>query len=206
MELSDKTLESYLEILASDAPAPGGGSASAFCGAQGAALVEMVARLTLGRAKYAEYAELCESVITKAAELNKALIIQVDADADAYEAVRRAVRLSKSLPQAEQDVDLIAAAVEFATETPYKTMELCLEALNLAKSLLNKSNKNAASDLGVAALNLVTGVYGAYLNVKINIFGREDERAELYRTGCDKIIAEAKTIAKEIFNAVDSAL
>ena len=97
MKLAEMTVTEYLEILNSDAPAPGGGSASALCGAQGAALVSMVAGLTIGKKKYVDDQALCESVAKQASELKNALLAQVDKDTEAFNLVSAAFKLPKDV-------------------------------------------------------------------------------------------------------------
>lgn len=204
MKLAEMTVTEYLEILNSDAPAPGGGSASALCGAQGAALVSMVAGLTIGKKKYVDDQALCESVAKEASELKNALLAQVDKDTEAFNLVSAAFKLPK-----ETDEDkaarskAIADATLVATKVPFETMTLCLEALKFSKALLGHSNTNAASDLGVSALNLITCMKGAWLNVLINLGGLADESvANDFRAKGEAMVAAAQKEADEIYTTI----
>ena len=205
MKLVDMTVGGYTGLLASDAPAPGGGSASALCGAQGAALVGMVAALTLGKKKYADEQALCEGVAAEAAVLRAELLAQVDRDTEAFERVSAAFKLPK-----ESDAEkaarkaAIADATLGATRVPFETMRLALEGLRLARQLVGHSNANAASDLGVAALNLGACVKGAWLNVLINLGGLADE-GDFRREG-EAVVAEADALEREVYGAVKAAL
>ena len=203
MKLVEMTVSSYLDLLNSDAPAPGGGSASALCGAQGAALVSMVAGLTIGKKKYPDDQELCAEVAKKASELKDALLIQVDKDTEAFNLVSAAFKLPKDTDeQKAARSKAIADATLVATEVPFKTMKLCLETLHYTKSLIGHSNTNAASDLGVSALNLITCMKGAWLNVLINLGGVKDEaKAKDFRIKGEEMVATAQKAADEIYKA-----
>ncbi|MCH5143351.1 MAG: cyclodeaminase/cyclohydrolase family protein [Clostridiales bacterium] len=203
MKLVEMTVSSYLDLLNSDAPAPGGGSASALCGAQGAALVSMVAGLTIGKKKYPDDQELCIEVAKKASELKDALSAQIDKDTEAFNLVSSAFKLPKET-EAEKAArsKAIADATLVATEVPFETMKLCLETLHYTKSLIGHSNTNAASDLGVSALNLITCMKGAWLNVLINLGGVKDEaKAKNFRSKGEEMVATAQKEADEIYKA-----
>ena len=204
MKIPQMTVSSYLDLLGSDTPAPGGGSASALCGAQGAALVAMVAGLTLGKSKYADNQELCLSVEKNATKLKNALVAQADEDAQAFNLVSAAFKLPKVTDEEKSARKAaIAAATLTATQVPFKTMELCLETLHYAKALVGHSNTNAASDLGVASLNLIAGIRGAWLNVLINLGGIGDEAtAADYRRRGEQIVSEAEQESDEIYRNV----
>ena len=203
MKLVEMTVSSYLDLLNSDAPAPGGGSASALCGAQGAALASMVAGLTIGKKKYPDDQQLCAEVAKKASELKDALLAQVDEDTQAFNLVSAAFKLPKDTDEEKAARSkAIADATLVATEVPFKTMQLCLEALHYTKSLLGHSNTNAASDLGVSALNLITCMKGAWLNVLINLGGVKDEaKAKYFRIKGEEMVAAAQKEADEIYKA-----
>ena len=203
MKLVEMTVSSYLDLLNSDAPAPGGGSASALCGAQGAALVSMVAGLTIGKKKYPDDQELCAEVAKKASCLKNALLAQVDKDTEAFNLVSEAFKLPKETnEQKAVRSKAIADATLVATEVPFMTMKLCLETLHYTKSLIGHSNTNAASDLGVSALNLITCMKGAWLNVLINLGGVKDEaKANEFRTKGEEMVKTAQKEADEIYKA-----
>lgn len=178
MKLMNMQINEYISQMGSDSPAPGGGSASALCGAQGAALVSMVAALTIGKKKYEEHQALCLEVKEKADALRLRLEAQVDADTDAFNLVSAAFKLPKETDQDKAARrTAIADATLVATRVPFETMGLAMEAMALVECLIGKSNANAASDLGVAALNLQACVKGAWLNVLINLPGVKDEAA-----------------------------
>ena len=205
MKLIDMTTVAYLNELGSDAPAPGGGSASALCGAQGAGLAAMVAALTLGKKKYEADQDLCTAVKAECARLQEALTAQIDADTEAFNAVSAAFKLPK---ESDSDKAARSAAIQkatlLATEVPFGTMKLAVEALTEAQKLVGHSNTNAASDLGVAALNLTACVKGAWLNVLINLGGLKDEAAcAAFRQDGTAMVREAEELGNAIYKAIE---
>lgn len=207
MKLVDMTVRDYLDLLKSDAPAPGGGSVSALSAAQGVGLVAMVADLTIGREKYAEYEQVCKEAKEEALKLYEALVAAIDEDTEAFNKVSAAYKMPKDTD--EQKAARSAAIREAnvgATEVPFETVKLCLAGLKVTETMVGKSNPNAASDLGVAALNLMAGIRGAWLNVKINLPGIKDEALKAkFETGA-QMVDEAYVLANRIYEEVLSSL
>jgi formiminotetrahydrofolate cyclodeaminase len=156
--------------LASDAPVPGGGSASALAGSLAAALVHMVVELTAGRSEADRDDAALVEIRTAAASLQSELTRLVDADAAAYAAVMAARRLPRDsdLERAARRVQL-EAAIRDATRAPLATARNASDVLGLAERLAPIGNRNAVSDVGVAALLAAAAVRGAILNVRINL-------------------------------------
>ena len=177
MKLADMTVTQFVDTVASDAPAPGGGSVAALEGSIGAALTAMVACLTQGRKKYAEFAAYAAEVEQKGNELKARLLDVMDRDTEAFNLVSDAFGMPKETP--EQKAARSAAiqnGLKACTKTPMEMMELCAESVALAASLLEHGfNDTSASDLGVAFLSLKAGIQGAWLNVLINIGSIKDE-------------------------------
>lgn len=208
MKLADMTVRGFLDIMASDAPAPGGGSAAAFCGAQGAGLAAMVAGLTIGRKKFAEFEENCLAVRKGALALAEKLTLQIDKDTEAFNMVAAAFKMPKATDEEKAERSkAIQAGTLVSTQVPFETMELALAALRCAEKLLNGFNDGAASDLGVAGWNLLTCVKGAWLNVCINIGSLKDtEKAESFRSRGQAILKEAEEIAARIAEATEKII
>lgn len=207
MKLVDMTVKTYLDVLKSDAPAPGGGSVSALSAAQGAGLVAMVCDLTIPKEKYAEHKELCEGVKAEILEVFEALVVGIDKDTEAFNQVSAAFKLPKETDEEKAARSkAIQAATVGATEVPYETMQLCMKGLETTSKIVGKSNPNAASDLGVAALNLVAGIKGAYLNVMINLPGikAEEERAR-FADAAD-MVKKAEELGAKIYEEVLASL
>lgn len=203
MSVQNISLKEYMEALASGAAVPGGGTASAVAGAQGAMLAAMVARLTVGREKFAAYEAQCQAAIVSGENVAGQLLAAADADSEAFEAVMAAFRLPKGTAEEKaRRKQAIADATRRATVTPFGVMQLALEGLQTARSLVGCSNPNAASDLAVSALSLLTCVRGAHFNVRINLPGLADAaEAERFRRDSEEIAAAARQLAEEICQA-----
>ena len=204
MKLIEMTVADYMEILGSDAPAPGGGSAAALCGVQGASLVSMVAGQTTSKKRYEEEWPIAQRVIDECAPINNALLLQIDKDTEAYNLVAAAFKMPK-----ETDEDkavrrkAIAEATLVATEVPFETLRLAVEAMELAATLPGHYNTNCASDLGVGIHNLHTCAHGAWMNVMINLGGVKDpEKAAFFSEEGKKMIARANEITQEVLDTV----
>ncbi len=201
MKLADLKVNEFADLVASDAPAPGGGSVAALYGAIGAALTAMVACLTQGRKKYAEYAEHAAEVQQQASALQAKLIDVMDRDTDAFMVVSEAFGMPKETD--EQKAARSAAIQEGlkgCTRTPMEMMELCDETVTLAASLIGRFNDTSASDLGVALLSLKAGIQGAWLNVLINIGSLKDrEFADECRSRGEALLAHALPLADECY-------
>lgn len=198
----------FLDVLKSDAPAPGGGSASALSGAQGCALLMMVADLTLGKEKYRDFEEICLQAKKKGQSLYEELRASVDRDTEAFNLISAAFKLPKDTDE-EKAVRraAIADGTLTATEVPFNTMKLGFEALKLVESLIGKSNPNCSSDLGVGALHLKACIEGSWLNVKINLPGvKNEEKAAYFEKEGRSMYAASEKIAAECFDKVLKAL
>lgn len=205
MKLVDMQVTGYLDILASDAPAPGGGSAAALCGAQGIGLTTMVAGQTAVKKAYEADWPLCQEIMAEGKDLFNALTAQVDKDTDAYNLVAAAFKMPKATDE-EKAVRRgeIAKATLVATEVPFETLRLAVCSLELADKLLGHYNTNCASDLGVGGLNLHTCVHGAWLNVLINLSGvKDEERANFFSEEGKRLVAHADEIAARIQETVN---
>ena len=208
MKLTEMKVNDFIDLLASDAPAPGGGSASALAGAMGVGLSKMVAALTTGKAKYAEHEDTVQEILSKAGSLTEKLTAAIDRDTEAFDGVSAVFAMPKSTDEEKAArKEAMQKALKEATLVPYETMELCLQSLKVVKLGVGKTNTSAASDLGVASLNLKSAVQGAWLNVLINLAGIKDEAfvAE-YKSKGEAILAEALPLADEIYNDILKSL
>lgn len=174
--LVQKRVEAFIDELASDSPAPGGGSIAALNGALGAGLVAMVTRLTIGKTGYEAMADLMAETRDKADTLKADLTRLVDEDTQAFNGVMAAFKLPKTT---DEEKKARAAAIQEgykqATAVPMQTAERCLDVLKLALEIAGKANPNTASDLGVAGQVAWAGIRGAVMNVKINLPSIKDE-------------------------------
>ncbi len=199
--LSEMKINDYIDLLSGNAPAPGGGSASALCGAQGAGLCAMVAALTLGKKKYEEHQELCRGVYEQARTLSERMCALINEDTEAFDRVSAAFKLPKDTEEEKAARRAaVAEATLGATLVPLDTLHRAHDGLELAKMLIGKSNANCASDIGVAALNLVSCARGAWLNILINLGGIADaDRAAQIRAESERLLAECEGMGGEIY-------
>jgi len=168
--LAELTVRDLTERLASRAPVPGGGSANALVGALGAALVEMVCELTLGKPEYEEVDPVARQIGAAAGELRGSLLAAAEEDATAYLAVVVARRLPRDGDeQRAARKAAIGEASVAATEIPLRVGRLAAKVLDLAASIASIGNRNAVSDAGAAALLAAAAARGAALNVRINL-------------------------------------
>ena len=211
MKLADLTVNGFVEELASDSPAPGGGSAAALEGALGAALTAMVCTLTtVGKSKetYADYQEFVIETRAKASDLQARFVDVMDRDTEAFNVVSAAFGMPKATDEEKAARSAaIQKGLEGCTATPFEMMELCCKALEMTHELLGKTNDSAASDLGVAALSLRAGIQGAWLNVLINIGSlKNKELAADYRAKGEAMLARALPLADKIYETVLAAM
>ena len=208
MLLIDYTIKDFAHLLASDAPAPGGGSTAALEGALGASLLRMVGSLTAGRKKYAEHADFIDSLIKEAEKIQAEFLSVIDEDTQAFNQVSAVFGMPKDTDQEKAARKAaMQEGLKACTKTPYKMMQLCERAMSLATDAIGKTNTNAASDFGVAALSLKAAVQGAWLNILINISGIEDEAfAAEYRDGGEAILAKVLPAADHVYETVRQSL
>ena len=176
MKLVDKTICEFCDVLASEIPAPGGGSTAALEGALGAALISMVASLTIGRKKYAEFEPLMEELQLRADDLRKKMLDIIERDTEAYGMVSAVFAMPKNTDE-EKVVrdDAMQNALKACTITPFEMIQCAYNGLLFITEMFGKFNTNAASDLGVAVISLKACAEGAWLNVLINLDGIRDE-------------------------------
>ena len=205
-KLAELTTAEFVDLLASDAPAPGGGSAAALEGALGAALSAMVCGLTTvgkSKEKYADYQEFVIESQKKLTELKVAFVDVMDRDTEAFNVVSAAFGMPKAT---DEEKAARSAAIQKGLEgtaTPFEMMELSCKALEMPHELLGKTNDSAASDLGVAALPLRAGNQGAWLNVLINIGSlKNKDLAADYKKKGEEMLAKALPLADKIYENV----
>ena len=211
MKLADMQVSQFCDVLASDAPAPGGGSTAALEGALGAALTAMVCGLTTvgkSREKYAEYQEFVLASQKKALDLKARFMDVMDRDTEAFNVVSAAFGMPKATDEEKAARSAaIQKGLEGCTRTPFEMMELAAETLELTAELLGKTNDSAASDLGVSALSMRAAIQGAWLNVLINIGSlKNKELAEDYRKRGEALLAKSLPLADQIYQNVLSQM
>lgn len=191
----------FIDDLASSAPTPGGGGASAYCGALASALASMVGNLTLGKKKYATVEEEIAAVMAQLSDKRAALLDLIDQDARAFEPLAQTYRMPSATPE-EQQVKHSAqqAALIDAIEVPLAIMRTCADVLDLTDVMAKKGSRLAVSDAGVAAVFARAAIEGASLNVFINVASLEDSaKAQAYERAARDLIAENQTKAQALF-------
>lgn len=175
-KLTTKPVTTFLDELASSAPAPGGGSVAALAGALGATLVSMVCNLTVGKPKYADVQDDIQVLLEQSEALRHELADLLEADVQVYTSVSKAYKMPRDTEEekaARQEA--IQAALKDATAVPMKVAEACVRILDLCTPAAEKGNVNAVSDAGVAALMAEAALRSAALNVLINLGAIKDE-------------------------------
>jgi formiminotetrahydrofolate cyclodeaminase len=198
------TVSRFVEVLGSDAPAPGGGSVAALCGALSGALAGMVASLTHGKKGYEAHWPDMEQLGIRAQRLKDEFMREVDRDTEAFNKVMDAFRLpKKSDEEKAQRQAAVEAATKEATLVPLDVLRRCLEVVQLSQEAVLKGNKNSISDGGVSALCARTAAEGAYFNVCINLGGLQDQafiqqtRAEAAQLR-EQVVKESEAAVKAV--------
>jgi glutamate formiminotransferase/formiminotetrahydrofolate cyclodeaminase len=198
------TVAQFVEKLSSSEPVPGGGAASAVAAAIGASLISMVAGLSTGRPKYAEYeATLARSAVA-GRELSVEFLRLADLDADAYAGYAAALKMPRETEQ-QQAVRKAAihAAARKAAEAPWDCVRSCARLIEAALALAGRSNVNAASDVLVASLLAEAAARGAAENVLINLPSVGDETfAEAMSLQVDSALHEIAAVAARVREVV----
>ncbi len=206
--LVDMTCEGFAEETASESPAPGGGSISAYMGALGAALGTMVANLSSHKAGWDERWEFFSDWADKGHALMSELLHLVDEDTEAFNRIMAVFAMPKSTDEekAARSAALQEATL-YATEVPLRTMETSFKAFDIVRAMAEEGNPNSVSDAGVGALAIRSAVMGACLNVKINAAGLKDrQKAEALIARAEQIVAQAQKAEAEILAAVESKI
>lgn len=193
--LADLSVEAFLARLSSSDPVPGGGSTAALAGAMGAALLHMVVELTAGRPAAADDETILAEIGGAAAGWQSELLRLAELDAAAYAGVIRARRLPRATELEAQTRSVqVAAAVREATRAPLEITRRAGEVLAVAERLASLGNRNAISDVGVAALLAAAAMRGGALNVAINLGSLPDD---------DPLIAEASADLDRLLDGLD---
>lgn len=212
--LSDITVTEFSDLLASDAPAPGGGSVAALCGSLAAALGSMVANLTYNKKGYKEHNEKMNCVAKDMQIRRRELLNLIDEDTNAFNIMMAAMKAQNAAKKGSDKAAIAEAdknmdeANRYAISVPLQVMEKIYELLPNLKTVGEFGNINAASDAGVGALLVQAGVKAAGLNVKINLknFAKDDPFYGETFNAMNKILAVVDREAEEILAIVDKKI
>lgn len=201
-------LKAFADETASESPAPGGGSISAYVGALGVSLATMVANLSSHKrawdARWDEFGQWAD----KGQALKRQMLDMVDEDTNSFNAIMTAFRLPKgSAAEKSARQAAIQAATKYAIEVPFKVMELAMESFELIEAMAEIGNPNSVTDAGVGALCARAAVHGAFMNVKINCGDLEDKAfVEEILTKGEQLIAEADAKEAAVTKLVHSKI
>ncbi len=208
MKLSDLTVKGFVEELASDSPAPGGGSVAALAGSLGAALSAMVAGLTVGKEKYKENWEIMEKVQAEGTALQNRFLELMEEDTEAFNGFMDAMKLPKSTDEEKAArSQAMQEATKKAIMVPFETMKQCAAMIKLADIASTKGNPNAVTDAGSAAVLARAAAVAASYNVKINLMGLKDEAfAVKIRSEMEETLKAIESSVAAIESSVEASI
>ncbi len=196
--LTDLTCKEFLAELASESPAPGGGSVAALSGTLGAALVDMVGKLSVGREQFKAHEGEVRAAMEEAAKLTGQLLSYVDQDTEAFNQVIVAFKLPRDSEELKKArLDAIQQAAKGAALLPLEVASSCYEVLKLCKCVAIEGNPNALSDAGVGALMAFAGLQGALFNVEINLASIKDKQFVTDRKEKVRILGEQGALMRD---------
>ncbi|MBF0360191.1 MAG: glutamate formimidoyltransferase [Oligoflexia bacterium] len=206
--LVQQRVDEFADTLASDAPAPGGGSVAALCGSLSAALAAMVTNLTHGKPQFREHWSKMEEIGIKGQELKAFFIKAIDSDTDAFNKVMAAMKMPQNNDEQKRErKSAIDAANKEATLIPLSVLEKSLEIYPLLDYVSIKGNPNCASDVGVGAHCMLAAAEGAALNVRINLKNINDQ---LFKDNCNQrmnsILTQIRGNARLILENVEKLM
>ncbi|HOK21381.1 MAG TPA: glutamate formimidoyltransferase [Bacteroidales bacterium] len=198
-KLINMTMSEFADETASESPAPGGGSISAYVGALGAALATMVANLSSHKPGWDDKWEEFSNFAEEGQKIKDELVQLLEEDTNAFNKVMDAFGLPKDTDE-QKNIrrQAIEEATRYATEIPYRTMKTATMAIPLCKKMAEIGNPNSISDAGVGAICCLTAIKGAYLNILINVAGLKD------KSWADNILSDASQIIENAQNEVNA--
>ena len=202
--MKNRTVDQFLTELASGAPTPGGGGASAVCGAIAAALGSMVGNLTSGKKKYAEYQEEIEVAIDKCGKLVKEFEELGKKDEEVFEPLAKAYSIPKEQPDRDE---ILEGVLKQASTAPFEVVEKAYETSLVLARLAVIGSRLAISDVGVAAAACSTAAKGAAMNVCINTKSMKDrEYAEDLNKKTMELVDETSAVCDKVYEQVKTIL
>lgn len=204
MSFVNSTCQEFVDVLASKAPVPGGGGASALVGAVGTALGSMVGNLTVGKKKYADVEADIYALMEKATALQAELLHLVDEDAVVFEPLSKAYGIPKDDPNRDQ---IMEDALKLACSVPMDIMRACAKAIDLHVEFAAKGSAMAISDVGVGVIFCKAALMGASLNVFINTKSMADKTcAATIEAEADDLLKKYCALADKTYESVISRL
>ena len=200
MMLFDKTMKEFVEQTASSSPTPGGGSVAAFEAASAAALISMVANLTIGKSGYEEVQEEMKKVIDKTAWYRTKFLELMHKDASSFDEAMKAFRLPKNTEEEKRyRSQKIQEGYQHATVVPFEVGKTVYELFDLVETVIENGNRNAVTDGLIAVMQARTALHSAFYNVKINLSQIKDsDFVESMRKEMDTLEQQADEREQEI--------
>ena len=204
MSMNDMSVRAFADELAAKTSVPGGGGASALVGALAAALGSMVGNFTLGKKKYADVEPDIIALMEKAKELQDALLVCIDKDAEGFEPLSRAYGIPKDAPGRDETLE---KCLHDAAAVPMEIAELSAKVVDLQEEFAAKGSKLMVSDAGCGATFAKAALEGAILNVRVNTKLMKDrEYAEKLNERCEYLAAEYGKKAEAVYGSVLGSL
>jgi glutamate formiminotransferase/formiminotetrahydrofolate cyclodeaminase len=203
--LIDLTCKGFANETASESPAPGGGSVSAYIGALGVSLGTMVANLSSHKAGWDDRWEDFSDWAEKGQKIKDELLFLVDEDTRSFNRLMDVFGLPKDTEDEKKiRTNAIQAATKYAIEVPFSTMKKAIEVFDIIKAMVETGNPNSVTDAGVGALCARSAVIGAFLNVKVNASSLKDKAylEDILKKG-EEMVAKAKAREEEILELVN---
>jgi formiminotetrahydrofolate cyclodeaminase len=207
-EIKDKSIQEFLDELASKQATPGGGSAAAILGAQSAALISMVCNLTIGKEKYADVEEDMKSLLKQSESLREELTSMIKADVDVFDKLMASYGLPKNTDEEKQLRSVqIQIVLKEATTVPLECAKACAKTIELSRIAAEKGNTGVISDAGVAVMSGFSGLKSAALNVYINAGSIKDKKfADAALADLKKLMDGADAQTEEVYQIVKAKL
>ena len=206
--IKEQVIQDFLDVLSSKEPVPGGGGASALCGAVGNALGQMVANLTVGKKKYAEAEPEVKEHLEKMVKLQAEFTALADDDAKVFAPLAKAYSLpSETEEQKAYKAEVMETNLLAASAVPLQIMEKSMQMLTILDRLADIGSRMAVSDVGVAVQSTRAALLGAAMNVYINTKSMKDRnKADELNNSANKMIEEGSRQADRIYDKVLKAL
>ncbi|MEE3034488.1 MAG: glutamate formimidoyltransferase [Bacteroidota bacterium] len=195
----------FSDEVARESPAPGGGSVAAYVGALGASLGEMVSNLSANKRGWEDKVEKFSSIANEIDEIRKELLFLVDEDSNSFDRIMSSFKLPKNSEEEKKTrLKAIYDSSIYAAEVPLRVMNRSYDSYRLIYELARKGNQNSISDAGVACLCVYTAIYGAYLNVKINLKDISDDQGILEKA--NEIVKKSSAEKDKILNFIEKVI
>ena len=201
----DLTANEFSDEVSRESPAPGGGSVSAYVGSLGTSLGLMVSNLSANKRGWEDQVDKFSEIANKINIIREELLFLVDEDTNAFNKIMMAFKLpNNSAKEKKERLQTINEATIYAAQVPLRVMEKSFESYPLIYKLAKEGNKNSISDTGVACLCVYTAIYGAFLNVKINLKELSNDKGILKKA--KEILEKSSTEKEKIINYIESVI